>query len=418
MNKKELKKLIEIIKTGNKKEVNIAQKKIESNQFEITPKTFSIFVDEIKKFDEIKDVNHQMYFVNTLKYPIFIIGEDNLKFFTDFVLKTIQHPSGKVRQAIISAYSNLNWDIYNALEENFERKNENQKELKKIYAQNRKTFFNFVDKLYEIAGKHHEPKFKKYKYINKLPVGVYKSIQKLIYEEVFRSDLAEICYRKYFFKRDKVELAENKALDKEVERFLEKRKVYLSVDRIKNLVWHDTAEKEAKDSFLDFQKEIMEHFGDIKNEKDLLEVYKIILEIWNGYPHSSLDGKTPEQVRKETILSADNNIFSDENWDEIENEDVTKMLRKFSGGTVPKTITITVKYDPVLECLIGKNEEKMFLNELAPFNFLLTSILSSYPKIMERYKPHETSFLINGKPVEGYCILFDGDVVEFNVNKP
>lgn len=70
-----LKNLIEVIKTGMPSEVKSAQKEVEKFWYnarciprrEKGRQCFAIFLDELKNFEQIKDIDHQVYFINTLK---------------------------------------------------------------------------------------------------------------------------------------------------------------------------------------------------------------------------------------------------------------------------------------------------------------------------------------------------------------
>jgi len=70
----DLKILIAIVRTGDTQEVKVAQKAIASvwQNFYIPHreegrKAFEVFLDEIKTFDQIQDVDHQAYLKNILK---------------------------------------------------------------------------------------------------------------------------------------------------------------------------------------------------------------------------------------------------------------------------------------------------------------------------------------------------------------
>src|SRR5260221_7784698 len=108
MNTPDIKVLIELVKTGNPQEVKKAQKAIETawHNYYIPHrkqgrKAFEVFLDEIKIFDQIQDIEHQAYFISSLKWAFWTIGEEYFETWADFVLKYIQHPSGKIRQALI-----------------------------------------------------------------------------------------------------------------------------------------------------------------------------------------------------------------------------------------------------------------------------------------------------------------------------
>ena len=67
----------------------------------------------LKRF---KDINHQMYFINTLKWPFLSLSEKYFEFFSEFILRYIQHSFGKIRQAIVSAADYLTMGITIELE--------------------------------------------------------------------------------------------------------------------------------------------------------------------------------------------------------------------------------------------------------------------------------------------------------------
>lgn len=83
----------------------------------------------------------------------------------------------------------------------------------------------------------------------------------------------------------------------------------------------------------------------------------------------------------------------------------------------PKSIKITVCYDPVLEAITGKGKEEMMANKGASFQFLLYCIFTSYPKITERYPPGKLGMLLNGRPPELFDILKDSDELVFKIYK-
>lgn len=201
-----LKNLIEIIKTGSPQEVKEAQKKIERFWHDIYlskrkegKQAFSIFLDEIKKFDEIKDINHKAYFINTLKWPFWSIGEEFFEQWADFILKYIQHPSGKIRRAIVRAADYLITDLIFGLgSESNERVSQAEKE--KI-RQNKIRFGCFVEAVEELLRNYEEPRFRRYKYITSMPPSVYKSLQQLMVEDLLPSKYYEDLYLEYKYEQ-------------------------------------------------------------------------------------------------------------------------------------------------------------------------------------------------------------------------
>ncbi len=194
-----LKNLIEIIKTGSPEEVKVARKKVEKFWHEVYipkreegRKAFSIFLDEIKKFDQIGDINHQAYFIYTLKRPFWSIGEEHFEEWADFILKYIQHPSGKIRQAIVKVANYLIMDIVVDLKVSPSEKL--SQESRQRIQKNRERFGSFVSRAEELLERYDEPRFHRYKYISNMPVSIYKSLQKLLVEDLLRSEYYEKLY--------------------------------------------------------------------------------------------------------------------------------------------------------------------------------------------------------------------------------
>lgn len=191
----QLKTYIKIVKTGSRSEVKAAQKAIELfwHKFYIPHReagkaALTIFVHEIQQFDSILNIDHQVSFINVLKWPFMTLGEEYWNEWSDFVLRLIQHPSGKIRQAILHAADYLLMDLIFTVHDKSE-KHEREKQLK--------YFGEFVDKVYNLIDSYAEPRFKRYKYVSSFPPGVYKSLQRLMTEVLLRSEHYELIYEEY-----------------------------------------------------------------------------------------------------------------------------------------------------------------------------------------------------------------------------
>ena len=202
MNNNLLKNLIEIIKNGSREEVKEAQKQVDKFWHEVYvpkrkegKKAFLTFLEEVKKFDEIQDIDHQAYFINTLKWPLLAIGEEYFEEWAKFILKYIQHPSGKIRQAILSAADYLILDI--VVDLRFDSNQKISQADKERVKKNKARFGWFVYTVENLLEKYDEPRFHRYKYISSIPPSVYKSLEKLIVEVLLRSEYYEKLYKNW-----------------------------------------------------------------------------------------------------------------------------------------------------------------------------------------------------------------------------
>lgn len=162
---------------------------------------FGVFLDELENFDQIKDVEHQAYFIYALKWPLWSgVGEERFEEWAVFLLEQIQNPSGKIRQAVINATEYLIHDLRLDKRRDFEivrSRRLERKEFERIVDRNIARFGDFVMEVEDLIERYQEPKFKCYKYVSSMPVGVYKSLNILITDVLFRSDYYKSIYQDY-----------------------------------------------------------------------------------------------------------------------------------------------------------------------------------------------------------------------------
>jgi len=297
-----LKDLIEIIKTGSSKEVKEAQKEVGRfwHEFYIPKrkkgkKAFSVFLDEIKKFDQIQDIDHKVYLIYTLKWPLLAIGEEYFEEWAEFILRHIQDPSGKIRQAIISVADYLVMDIVIDLKFSFNKK-VSKKEREKI-ENNRNRFCYFILTVEKLLSEYDEPRFNRYKYIRSMPPSVYKSLQKLIVEVLLRSDYHKKLYQKFLLSSNAENVSKVELVEKNLQELLNEyglsRK--LTLEMIRDWTWNDEGES-AMDASNRFQKKWFKYFSDIKDIDEFNRILQVFVDAWNYFPHKSLEGRSPDQM--------------------------------------------------------------------------------------------------------------------------
>ncbi|MCK5211861.1 hypothetical protein KAJ89_04120 [Candidatus Parcubacteria bacterium] len=300
-----LKKYIEIIKTGSSEEVKEAQKQIKKYWHDVYipkrvegKKVFTIFLDEIKKFEEISDINHQSYLINVLKWPLWAIGEKYFEVWADFLLTYVQHPSGKIRQAIIRASDYLIMDIVVDIRDMGNNKN-NQKRMERI-AKNKMRFGFFVYAVEQLLEKYEEPKFRRYKYVSNMPVGVYKSLQILITEQLLRSEYYEKMYEEFLQNNIKIPrpqidasitkeqiLNRREEIERELTEWIKKTNCDLSFRKIQEIIYYEKSQKDLH--------EIMRAFDKAQDMDEMNAILKVVSEAWNYYPHRCLNDLSPAE---------------------------------------------------------------------------------------------------------------------------
>jgi hypothetical protein len=193
----ELKTLIATIKTGTPTEVKTAQRRVESLwnkacRDDESRLKFSVFLDEARNFDQIPDMEHQAYFINTLKWPLYFSQPETFPAWTELLLSWVVHSEGKIRIAAVKASHYLGVSMISSFDEPCRSLNRQippeTQELARNY------FCIFALRTDQLITKYHEPRFDKYKYISSLPAGVYKSLQQLLHDSLLTCDRFEKIY--------------------------------------------------------------------------------------------------------------------------------------------------------------------------------------------------------------------------------
>lgn len=202
----ELKELIGIIKTGAPEEVRAAQKQVERLWHEACVETelkedFNIFLEEAADFDAIADTEHQAYFINTLKWPLYFARPETFPAWMDLLLEWVTQPEGKIRIAAVRAAKYLCVSMVCCFDEPAMSSAHPETPETQEFA--RKSFCIFALKTEQLINLHMEPSFMQYKYIDALPAGVYKSLQQLLYNSILTCDYFEKIYEDFLAKLER-----------------------------------------------------------------------------------------------------------------------------------------------------------------------------------------------------------------------
>lgn len=308
-----MKELIKIIKTGRQEEVVKAQKEIEKYWHGILHplskkelQKYEVFLEEIEHFDQITDIDHQTYFINTLKWPFFVIGDKHFNFFARFILRCIQNPSGKIRQAVLHAtdWLTMSTDIEVP---SYGAKKLTDEDLALI-EKNKILYFEFVEEVEKLIKKYHEPKFNKYTYIDRIPAGIYKSLQYLLCDRLLRTEKYEMMYENYLrsqytpvasrkppsianqvnamLARQKI-MEKRKEIEQELAEMLKETESDFSIEDIKDIIFNEEGQDDLTDVIMMFDNG--QGAGELENVMDTIN------DAWNYFPHKILNGLSPAE---------------------------------------------------------------------------------------------------------------------------
>lgn len=310
---KPLKDLIHAVMTGAPAEAKQAREEIDTLWRGITRTSekqkaiYEAFIPAMDRFGEIANIENQIVFIYTLQWPFLVLSEKYFERFGDFILDRIQSPSGKVRQAILhtSDWLGLSFDIWPHLAPS---KKMDEATLARLES-NRRRYFSFVRKAEELAEKYYEPKFGKYKYVNAIPTGIYKSIQYLITERLLRTGEYERAYDR-FLEEGKLPVRNGgSAIVREAENVIARSEIAQRREEIERdladmlrTAKSDMTLQDIKDFIYDEDDEdktfhhLFRLFDIGQGAVELDDIIDVLTDAWNYFPHRALDGKSPQEM--------------------------------------------------------------------------------------------------------------------------
>ncbi|MFH1186910.1 MAG: hypothetical protein V1697_01915 [Candidatus Levyibacteriota bacterium] len=181
--RKELGNIFSILKTGTQSETKEAKRKIEKlrhNDRKRFERNAHIALEQIKDFDSIQDPKNKAAFISGLSIFFLILSD---KYFTElknFVLKTICHQNGHVRESIrktadwlyISLSSRINPFVYPKGKKLTQKQIAEQQKAKEEYA-------GYLKDLELLMEKYDDGSYDSIVYIDEMKPSIFKSLQML-----------------------------------------------------------------------------------------------------------------------------------------------------------------------------------------------------------------------------------------------
>jgi hypothetical protein len=155
--KKEIERLFEILKTGEKEDFKLAKKQIEKlyhNNRAYSKNNEDVIFEIVNDFENIKDIPHKLAVLSGLKLPVLYVRAKNFTEIYKFILGNLENSDGHIREASRNLGSWFRFE----------------------YRNDKKRFEDFIDNI-EILMKKHEPDpDQKPFYLGDMKPSVYKTL--------------------------------------------------------------------------------------------------------------------------------------------------------------------------------------------------------------------------------------------------
>lgn len=286
----EFKGIFSKLMIGSRSEFKEAKKMIErfwhadSDTFR---KAAPIALEYIARFDEIKKPENQAAFASGLSYIFLAIADEHFDVLKNFTLKLLQYPNGHVREAMrhtaewlyISVSGRVDPFVYPAGKELTDKQKIVQHEARKQYAE--------LVKEVEVLLNEFDEDDADVEYIDEMKPSVEKSLQqfwgRLTDDREYRKlvEQARPIPMEIYMKRREIEHELMELIKKT------KNDFDMDIDDVRDIIYDEEGNK-------DFQQLItmFDRGGDVSELSDILE---LMTDVWNYFPHRSLDGLSPHE---------------------------------------------------------------------------------------------------------------------------
>lgn len=209
--------------------------------------------------------------------------EDKPDFLFSWFLHLIQHPNGNVRHAAVRMFEQELGPLTCHIR--FPGRESGYAKITKEQADS--ILFSLRSNLEALATDSYKPSYRKFRYINSLPSGTYKSIQHIL------SCLEEYCSD--IHEPTKIEatdeiISRRKEIEQELEDMLKETGSDFSLQDVKDAIFHE----EENDDMM----KIVMMFDRGGDSSELSNVLELVTDAWNYFPHSAIGGKAPVEMRQ------------------------------------------------------------------------------------------------------------------------
>jgi hypothetical protein len=211
----------------------------------------------------------------------FLHNRDNKPdFLFPWMFQLLQHNNGNIRHAVVRMFENelgpLTYHIRFPGEKTHYSKISN--------FQVDQILFGLRTNLENLARNSYKPSYKKYKYIDSLPSGTYKSVQHILgCLEDYCSDINEpVCAES-----NKEAHSRCMEIGRDIIDLLKKTGSKFTLNDIKEIIYNE----EGQDDLID----IIAMFDNGQNIAEIGDILKLVNDAWNYFPHKILGGLSPAE---------------------------------------------------------------------------------------------------------------------------
>lgn len=280
--------LFAVLATGTREEVRDAKKRIEKigrEDRELFKRADEFVFKVIANFDSIPDAGHKAAVISGMSFFYLTLADDNFDVLKNFIVKNLQHPDGRVREAARKTGEWLFISLSSRAEPFVYPKDKPLSEEQKAgQVVARKQYIDFVAEIEALIDQCDDMD-EDTEYIDEMKPSVHKSLQSY-WDQLTESP----SYRRAVEQSRPIPLEvfmKRKEIENELENKLKEVGSDFDLEYIKQIIY----EEDGTDDLTD----IIMLFDTGQGAVELQDVLEIVNEAWNYFPHKILDGLSPAE---------------------------------------------------------------------------------------------------------------------------
>ncbi len=240
-----------------------------------------IINDAPKKYEGIIDEFRQENFVVAVSVMYFLHNNENHPdFLFPWLFRLLQHKNGNIRHSAVRMLENELGPLTFYIR--FPGKESSHSKTTKAQAD--QILLGLRLSLESLAASSYKPSYKKYKYIDSLPSGTYKSVQHIL---VCLEDYCSEIHKSMEIESKQQILERRKEIEEELLEMLKETKSDFGLEDIKEIIYNE----DGQDGLTD----VIAMFDIGQSAAELQNVLELVNDAWNYFPHKIIGGLSPAE---------------------------------------------------------------------------------------------------------------------------
>lgn len=250
-------------------------------------KAKSLIFQIIENFDEIQDAEHEAATISGMSLFYLALADENFEVMKDFIVKNLQHPDGRIREAAKDVGDWLYCSLAHRADPYVYPKGKplsDKQKSEQIIARGQYT--NFVNELEALIDRYGNDEDDDVEYIDEMKPSIHKSLQKMWSRLTDTPAYRRLIEQSHFVLP--AILARRQEIEEELTKLLKMTKSDFDLEDIKLTIFN---EQDSSDL-----AEVVRMLDTGHSFSELSNILEVVEDAWNYFPHRILNGRCPAEM--------------------------------------------------------------------------------------------------------------------------